>query len=75
MDDSDSPALASDPHGGLMELEKFTRRLIEAYHDDLDPLQETARRLALTNITAARDTLCIAADPRDRGHERRASRS
>ena len=59
----------------VMELEKLTRGLIEAYHDDLDPLQEMARRLALTNITAARDTLCIAADPRDRGHERRASPS
>ena len=57
MDDSDSPALASDPHGGRDGTRKLTRRLIEAYHDDLDPLQEMARRLALTNITAARDTL------------------
>jgi hypothetical protein len=59
---SNPPAWPVTRSAAVVQLEELTRRLIEAFRDDLDPMQEMARRLALTNITAARDTLCIAAD-------------
>jgi hypothetical protein len=58
----DPPAWPVTRKAVVVHLEELTRRLIEAFHDDLDPMQEMARRLALTNISAARETLCIATD-------------